>query len=469
MTVAAEEPLDLLEGYDTQPGVYDEAVTIDGLPRRSSFGGLRAVDGHAVGELATAVSGDAAREGVCFHSVGGDQAFVIDPVPRVIGADEWEGVEAGMIQRVCALNSFVADVYGPRRIVEAGVVPERVIESAEYYEPRMRGHKPPGEVWIAVAGLDVVRDHLGRFLVLEDNVRTPSGYAYAAAARRALVNHIELAPEDHPRPLDGLTSMLMATLRAVAPGDGDGDLHIVVLTDGENNSAYYEHEWIAAELGVPLVLPGQLEVRDDTVHLDGRRVDVVYRRTDADRIDTPVGKLLLEPLLAGNVGIANAFGTGVADDKLTHAYVEEMIRFYLEQEPLLPSVETFDLGEPETLERALDVFEELVIKPRGGYGGLGIIVAPHASPGDIDKARKAVQANPTEFVVQRMVMLSTHPTVVDGRLAPRHVDLRPYVFLTRDNGAQVLPGGLTRVAFDEGALVVNSSQNGGAKDTWVLP
>jgi uncharacterized circularly permuted ATP-grasp superfamily protein len=467
VTVAAEEPLDMLEGYSMQPGLYDEAVTGDGLPRRSSFGGLRAVDAHVVGDLAAAVSGDAAREGVCFHSVGGDQAFVIDPVPRVIGADEWEGVEAGVIQRVCALNAFVADVYGPRRIVEAGIVPERVIETAEYYEPQLRGLQVPGDMWIGVAGLDVVRDHLGRFLVLEDNVRTPSGYAYACAARRALATHLDLAPEDHPRPLDGLTGMLMATLRHLAPG-GD-DPRIVVLTDGEDNSAYYEHAWIAGELGVPLVVPDQLELRDSELWLDGEQVDVVYRRTDADRLDTSVGRLLLDPWRAGTLGIANAFGTGVADDKLTHAYVEDMIRFYLEQEPLLPSVKTFDLGEPETLQRALDVFEELVIKPRGGHGGLGIVVAPHAQRADIQVARDAVRANPTEFVAQRMVKLSTHPTVVNGRLAPRHVDLRPYVFLTRDNGAQVMPGGLTRVAFNEGALVVNSSQNGGAKDTWVLP
>lgn len=467
VTLAAEEPLDLLAGYATQPGLYDEAVTDDGLARRSSFAGLSAVARRPVGELAAAVSGDAAREGVCFHSVGGDQAFVIDPVPRVIGADEWASVEAGLIQRVRALNAFVADVYGSRQIVEAGIVPERVIQSAEYHEPQLRGQLVPGGVWIGVAGLDVVRDHSGSFLVLEDNVRTPSGFAYACAARRALVTHLELAPEDAPRPLDGLTDMLAATLRAVAPEDGEP--LIVVLTDGEHNSAYYEHQWIAGELGVPLVVPDQLELRDSRLWLDGEQVDVVYRRTDADRLDTAVGRMLLEPWRADTLGLANAFGTGVADDKLTHAYVEDMVRFYLGAEPLLPSVETFDLGRPEILERALDVFDELVIKPRGGYGGLGIVVAPHAERADIEQVRDAVRANPTEFVAQRMVMLSTHPTVVDGRLTPRHVDLRPYVFITRDNGAHVMPGGLTRVAFDEGALVVNSSQNGGAKDTWVLP
>jgi uncharacterized circularly permuted ATP-grasp superfamily protein len=471
MTVAAEEPLDLLEGYPAHPGLYDEAVTDGGLPRRSAVGGLRAVESHAVvGDLAAAVSGDAAAEGVCFHSVGGDQAFIIDPVPRAINAEEWDLLERGLIQRVCALNSFVADVYSKRLIVEAGIVPERVIESAEFYEPRLNGIEVPGGIWIAVAGLDVVRDHNGKFLVLEDNVRTPSGYAYACAARRALNTHLDLAPENYPRPLDGLTGMFAETLRAVAPGDGDsGDPRVVVLTDGENNSAYYEHEWIAGELGVPLLLPHQLEPRGSSLCFRGEPIDVVYRRTNADVLDTEVGLLLYEPWREGNLGIANAFGTGVADDKLTHAYVEEMIRFYLGQEPLIPSVETFDLGRPEILERALEVFDELVIKPRSGHGGVGIVVAPHAERADIDKIREAVCASPADFVAQRMVMLSTHPTVVNGRLAPRHVDLRPYVFLTRENGAQVMPGGLTRVAFDEGALVVNSSQNGGAKDTWVLP
>ncbi|HYM56785.1 MAG TPA: circularly permuted type 2 ATP-grasp protein [Solirubrobacteraceae bacterium] len=467
MTVAAEDPLDLLAGYATEPGRYDEAVTGAGLPRRPSLGALTAVGRRPVDELAAAVNADAARDGVCFHSVDGDQAFVIDPVPRVIGAGEWAPLEVGLAQRVHALNAFVADVYGPRRIVEAGVVPARVVDSAEYHEPGMHGLRPPGDIWIGLAGLDLVRDESGRFLVLEDNVRTPSGFAYACAARRALVPHLELAPADAPRPLDGLAGMLAAALRAAAPGGGDP--HAVVLTDGDQNAAYWEHEWAAGALRVPLVEPGRLELRDLRLRLDGEPVDVVYRRTNADRLDTPVGELLLGPLRAGTLGVVNSFGTGVADDKLTHAYVEDMVRFYLGEEPLLASVETFDLGRPEILERALDVFDELVIKPRGGYGGIGIVIAPHAEPSDVDAARAAVRAHPTEFVAQRMVLLSSHPTVVDGRVAPRHVDLRPFVFLTSDNDVHVLPGGLTRVAFDEGALVVNSSQNGGAKDTWVLP
>ena len=454
----AEEPLDLLADYRREPRGYDEAVDHDGRPRASHAGALRALAGHDLEALAATVDEQVAGEGVCFHSTGADEAFVIDPVPRVLDAQEWEAIEAGLCQRVRALNRFCADIYAERRIVSAGVVPERVIETAEYHEPEMQGMRPPGDVWIGVAGLDVVRGMDGRFQVLEDNVRTPSGFSYAAAARRALAAQLDVAPADAPRPLDDLPALLAGALEAAAPADGR--TRAALLTDGERNAAYYEHEWAAEALGIPLLEPDDLAARDD--------IDVVYRRTNADRLDTAVGRMLLERMRAGRIGVVNAFGTGVADDKLTHAYVEDMIRFYLDEEPLLPSVETFDLGRPEILERALDVFDELVIKPRGGYGGQGVAILPHAEPWDVEAVREAVLEDPASFVAQRMVMLSCHPTVVGGRLAPRHVDLRPYVFLGRDDAARVVPGGLTRVAFDEGALVVNSSQNGGAKDTWVL-
>jgi uncharacterized circularly permuted ATP-grasp superfamily protein len=456
--VTLAEELPPLEDYPRPSRWYDEAIDDDGAVRPAARGAMRALAGRDLEELAVAVERHGGDEGVVFHSTVGDEVFVIDPVPRVIAAGEWARIEAGLAQRVRALNAFVADVYGERRIVAEGIVPERVIESADYLEPAMQGVQPPGGVWIGVSGLDLVRDDAGRFLVLEDNVRTPSGFAYAAAARRATVAHLEVTAADCPRSLDGLPDMLRATLRAAAPCAGSP--RAVVLTDGEHNPAYYEHEWAAEALGVPLLLPGELDVGT---------VDVVYRRTNADRLDTGVGELLLEPIREGRIGVVNAFGTGVADDKLSHAYVEDMIRFYEDEEPLLPSVETFDLGRPEVLERARDVFDELVIKPRGGYGGEGIAVLPHADPPDRERVREAVRAAPHDYVAQRMVMLSTHPTVIDGRLLPRHVDLRPYVFLGTDGHVRTLPGGLTRVAFGEGSLVVNSSQNGGAKDTWVLP
>jgi uncharacterized circularly permuted ATP-grasp superfamily protein len=399
-----------------------------------------------------------ANEGVGFHSADGEEAFLIDPVPRVIDAAEWEGIEAGLAQRVRALNRFVADVYGDRRIVHEGVVPARVIDTAEYFEPEMVGVRPPGGLWIGVAGLDLVRDAEGRFLVLEDNVRTPSGCAYTVAARRALVTALDVPPGDAPRPLDVLPSLLAGTLEAAAPAEGR--TRAALLTDGETNAAFYEHRWLAETLEIPLLEPEELATRGD--------IDVVYRRTNADRLDTPVGRMLLDPMREGRIAVINAFGTGVADDKLVHAYVEDMIRFYLDEDPILPSVETFDVGRPEVLERAMDVFDELVVKPRGGYGGEGVAILPHAERSDVESVRREVLERPDDFVVQRMVVISSHPTVVDGRLASRHVDLRPFTYLGRDEEARVVPGGLTRVALDEGALVVNSSQNGGAKDTWVL-
>jgi uncharacterized circularly permuted ATP-grasp superfamily protein len=281
-----------------------------------------------------------------------------------------------------------------------------------------------------------------------------------------------------PRPLDGEIDLLADALRAAAPESARGHRapQAAVLTDGEQNSAYWEHAWLARQLGIPLVEPSELELRGDHLWLrsrglrEDRRIDVVYRRTNADRLDSDIGRLLIEPVRRGLLGLVNQYGTGVADDKLTHAYVETMIRFYLGEEPVLRSVPTYDLAQPSQLEEALDVFDQLVLKPRAGHGGVGVLIAPRASRSEIEATRAAVISDPSAWIAQRMVMLSTHPTVVEGgHFAPRHIDLRPFVFLGEGCKPRVLPGGLTRVARDEGALVVNSSQNGGAKDTWVLP
>jgi uncharacterized circularly permuted ATP-grasp superfamily protein len=469
---------DLLAGYRVSAGVYDEAFDADGRPRPWARAALEAVARADPAGLPRRVSRSLHRGGVRFSSVEGDPRFYVDPVPRVITAAEWEPVKRGLAQRVRALNAFVADVYGARRIVAEGVVPAAVIESADYYEPGMRGIEPPSGVWIGVAGLDIVRDHEGRWLVLEDNVRTPSGFAYLHATRRAILEHIDVPPSATPRRLDGEVDLLADTLRAATPESVRGHRAPLgaVLTDGEHNSAYWEHAWLSRQLAIPLVEPSELELRGGNLWLrprglrEARRIDVVYRRTNADRLDSDIGRLLIEPVRRGTLGVVNQYGTGVADDKLAHAYVEDMVRFYLREEPLLPSVPTYDLANPERLAEALDVFDELVLKPRAGHGGVGVLIAPRAERRDIEATRAAVIADPTDWIAQRMVMLSTHPTVVaGGHLAPRHIDLRPFVFLGEGATPRVLPGGLTRVARDEGALVVNSSQNGGAKDTWVLP
>jgi len=389
---------------------------------------------------ALASAATAAVENVEF----GDEPFRLDPIPRVIAAADWTRLEAGLTQRVRALDAWCADVYGERRIVRDGVVPARVIDTMDALEPELVGLSPAR--WIGIAGLDVVRAPHGRFLVLEDNVRTPSGMAYAIAARtvtESLLGAVEVVS------LDGLRAMLESVL---------GSGRAVVLTDGVENAAFWEHRRLADLLDIPLLEPPQLDLE---------AVDVVYRRTDDSALDSPVGRLLAGPWRAGRLRLVNAFGTGVADDKLAHAYVEDMVRYYLGEEPALASVRTFDIGRPEVLDEALDRLGELVIKPRSGYGGEGVVICAHAEPADVERIRADVTESPADYIAQELVALSEHATVVDGELVPRHVDLRPFVFLG-DDGASVLPGGLTRVALNEGTLVVNSSQNGGIKDTWVL-
>jgi uncharacterized circularly permuted ATP-grasp superfamily protein len=435
------------------------------------------IDGMDLEELSRAVARDARQRGVSFGSADGEQVFRIDPVPRVIDASEWLELVNGVTQRVRALELFVRDVYGDRRIVQAGVVPARCIDSARHYEPRLRDTRASRGPWITVAGLDVVRDSDGSFKVLEDNVRTPSGIAYAVATREVLQRHLARPAGLRVRSLDSAFEMLGEALRAAAPAGAGEDPLVVVLTDGEENSAFYEHETIARHLELPLVRREELSIRAGRLfaRLDGRdrAVDVVYRRTDEDRLTdhagelTPVAELLLEPVLEGTLAVANAFGTGVADDKLLHAYVEEMVRFYLSEEPLLRSVQTYDPVQSGMLDMILERMDELVIKPRSGHGGYGVVIGPHARAEDLRATAAALRSAPESFVAQETVMLSRHPTVTDGRLEPRHIDLRPFA-ISREETVQVIPGGLTRVAFERGALIVNSSQNGGSKDTWVL-
>jgi uncharacterized circularly permuted ATP-grasp superfamily protein len=381
----------------------------------------------------------------------------LDPVPRVLAAEEWDELKVGLAQRAKALSAFVADAYGPRRIVQAGVVPARVIETSERYEPQMRGVEPPGGQWVGIAGLDLVREPSGAFLVLEDNVMTPSGFGYAAAAREAVAGSLD--HREALRDYDELPALLAGAL----PGG-----YVIVLSEGPENGAYWEHEWAAAQIGAPLVRPEELRLDGDRLRHGERVVDGIYRRTDADTLHSAVGGLLAPAIRAGTVAVVNAFGTGVADDKLTHAYVEDMIRFYLGEEPRVRSVQTLDLARRDHLEQALDCIDELVIKPRSGSGGLDVLVCPHAGRDEIEARREQVRAAPDQWVAQPLVELSTHPTLIDGEPAPRHVDLRPFVFMHGPDHPRVLPGGLTRFAIDEGAIVVNSTQNGGFKDTWVL-
>jgi uncharacterized circularly permuted ATP-grasp superfamily protein len=447
----------------------------------SHFGRLlAALDEVDLRELSLSLSDDLREREVTFGATEGEdaQAFVVDPIPRVIEREEWAGLAAGLAQRVQALECFVADVYGERRIIAAGRLPWSAITSAEFFEPRIAELLPPATGrWIPIAGLDVVRDGEGPFVVLEDNLRTPSGIAYAVAAREALSGRLTVPEGMRVRSLEPVYEWLGEALRAAAPREAGDDPSVVVLTDGPSNSAYYEHRAIARRLGMALVRVADLSVRSGRLFArsdDGViPVDVVYRRTNEDRLFdaagalTTVGEVLLGPLEAQTLACVNAFGTGVADDKLVHSYVEEMVRFYLEQEPLLASVPTHDLSQPGVLEMALERISELVVKPRSGHGGIGVVVGPRADAQTLAAVSRELSAAPEQFIVQETVHLSRQPTVCGDELEPRHVDLRPFTFAI-GNRVEVFPGGLTRVALERDSLVVNSSQRGGAKDTWVL-
>ena len=451
-------------------GHYDEAFAGPGEPRGHYVDLLGALGGTDLDALEDLVTGHVRTSGVTF---GEGAQFVIDPVPRLITAPEWKELEEGLAQRVRALDAFVADVYGQRWIVQAGVVPERVLDGIGFQERDMRDVPRPPAAWIGVAALDVVRGDDGHFRVLEDNVRTPSGMAYALAARRAIAEHLPYAGRRRDIAAE-LATYLRWSIAASRPDPGEDGI-AVLLTDGPENSAYFEHRELAGLAEVKLVRPDDLVKRGERIELrDGRRVQVIYRRTNEDRLrdghdePTALGELLLDALRAGGVAVVNAFGTGVADDKAIYPYVDDMVRFYLREEPLVRSVPTFDLAEADARAEALERLDELVVKPRDGFGGSGVVIGPHATIDELHEVRSEVLRRPEGWVAQELVKLSSHPTVIDGRLVPRHVDCRPFVFYDGLR-PRALPGGLTRVALEEGELVVNSSRGGGGKDTWVLP
>ncbi len=447
---------------------YDEAFDEHGAPRPPYTSVVAHLANRDLDALAGRTRELLAERGVAFGGESG-HPFVVDPVPRIITAEEWEGLAAGLKQRVRALDAFLEDAYGDQRAVGEGIVPGHVMAGSTYFEKDLVGVRPTGGARIGLAGLDLVRDADGRFRVLEDNVRTPSGLAYAMAASDAVS---EVLGIDRPR--EQARTELCAALRRVMEASAphvDGEL--VLLTDGPGNSAYYEHATLAEIAGLTLVTPDQVRRRGDRLELgDGRRVRSVYHRTGEDALRdgsgglTPVAELLLEPLLAGELGLVNWFGNGLADDKEVYAHVDDLVRFYLGEEPLVPSVRTYDLADADQVEEVLDRAHELVVKPRDGQGGEGVVVGPAASADEVERARRELRAAPEDWIAQEVVSLSTHPTVVDGRLEPRHVDLRPFVLYDGED-VVVPPGGLSRVALAEGSMIVNSSQDGGAKATWV--
>ena len=420
-------------------------------------------------------------QGITFSLSGEERPFPLDLVPRVIPASEWATIEAGVSQRVRALEAFLADLYGGHgQALEDGIVPRALVTSSAHFHRAAYGVEPANGVRVHVAGIDLVRDADGVFKVLEDNLRTPSGISYVVENRRTMARVFpELFASHRVRPVGGYPARLLEALRASASQRRVGDPNVVVLTPGIYNSAYFEHSFLARQMGVELVEGRDLVCRDDVLYMrttEGeQRVDVVYRRVDDDfldplhfRPDSMVGcPGILNAARSGNVTIANAVGNGVADDKLMYTYVPALVEYYLGEKPLLPNVTTYRLGDPEQRAEALGRLDQLVVKPVDGSGGYGIVVGPVASDEQIEATRKAIEAAPRNFIAQDVVTLSTSPTKIGDRLRARHVDLRPFA-VNDGTKVWVVPGGLTRVALPEGSLVVNSSQGGGSKDTWVL-
>jgi len=409
-----------------------------------------------------------------------ERLIPFDVIPRILSSTEWDFLQRGLEQRVRAINLYLNDIYGPRAILKAGIVPEDLVFQNPQFRPEMNGQRVPHNIYVHIAGIDIVRVDEKTFYVLKDNARTPSGVSYMLENREIM---LRLFPDLFSRyrvaPVENYPDELLATLKSVAPTTASAEPTVVLLTPGIYNSAYFEHSFLADKLGIELVEGRDLLVKNGVVYMrttEGpKRVDVIYRRVDDDFLDPlafrPDSALglpgLMSAYLAGHVTLANAVGTGVADDKAVYSYMPEIVKFYLAEEPILNNVPTWRCREPEHLSYVLDHLPELVVKIVHGSGGYGMLVGPAASKAEIATFRSRIEANPSNYIAQPTLALSTCPTLVDKGVAPRHIDLRPFVLTGRDQ-IRIVPGGLTRVALQNGSLVVNSSQGGGTKDTWVL-
>ncbi len=480
----------LSQAYSPPEGLYDEMFTPAAEIRPHCMGPARRLLGMTPDQLA-ALRTEAERlllhQGVTFN-VYGEQAgieriFPFDVMPRIIDHDTWAKLEAGLIQRVKALNAFVADVYREGHILKDGLIPRDLILDSAQYRRGAVGLTPPMDVFITVAGIDLIRGDDGVFRVLEDNVRTPLGVSYALENRRLMARLMpEVIRTSGVRPIENYAADLLASLTELA-SERFSNPTVALLTPGPFNSAFFEHVFLSQQMGIELVEGQDLTCKDHklwmkTVH-GFKRVHVLYRRIDDDFLDPvvfrPDSQLgvagLTAALRAGNAIVANGIGTGIADDKAVYAYTPDMIRYYLGEQPLLPIVETYLLRDPDVRARVLRDLDQYVIKPTGASGGYGVVIGPKATDRQLAELRQHIERDPRSYIAQPPVKLSVHPTVVEGAdgrpaLAPRHIDLRPFVLLGRS--PRVLAGGLTRVALREGSLIVNSSQGGGSKDTWVL-
>ncbi len=476
-----------LTTYDPEESRYfDEIFSGPGKVRpgfEALMQGLAALGSEAVLRRQKAAEQSFLQAGITFTLRADDgedseRIFPFDIIPRVIGGAEWDGIERGIVQRLTALNHFLSDVYGERKCVRDGIIPEYLIESCPDYRQACRGLRPPRGIWCHISGTDLVRDENGEFMVLEDNVRCPSGVSYVLENRHVLKRTFPRIFEQMSiRPVDDYPVRLLEMLRYLA-SDRTEKPHVVVLTPGRFNSAYFEHAFLAQQMGVELVQSDDLLVKDDFVYMRTtaglERVDVIYRRVSDDFMDpevfNPDSMLgvpgIMRAYAKGNVAMANAPGTGVADDKAVYAYVERFIRYYLSEEPILKNVRTYLCSEDDDRAYVIEHIHELVVKATDGAGGYGMLIGPHSTKAEQDEFRRRVEENPRGYIAQPTLSLSRVPTLIDSACEPRHVDLRP--FALHGENIYVQPGGLTRVALRRGSLVVNSSQGGGSKDTWVL-
>jgi uncharacterized circularly permuted ATP-grasp superfamily protein len=470
--------------YDLE-GFFDEAFHAPGEPRRSAqmlIQRLEMLGAEEIAKRQRAAERALLHLGITFNvygnGAGTEKIFPFDVLPRIVEAEEWQRVEAGLVQRVTALNRFVADVYGAQEVVRDGVVPAHVIESARSYRPACRGLRPPHDVWCHISGIDLVRDRDGALYVLEDNVRCPSGVSYVLTNRQVLKQTFpQVFEASRVRAVDDYPSRLLDMLQGVA-ADCARTPTVVVLTPGLYNSAYFEHAYLAHRMGVELVEGRDLVVSDRRVYMRTTRglapVDVIYRRIDDDfldpeafREDSALGVPgLMDAYKAGRVALVNAPGTGVADDKVIYGYVPRLVEYYLGEKAILNNVPTYMCWDAKDRKYVLSHLAELVVKAANESGGYGMLIGPHATAEERAEFARRIEENPRNYIAQPTLGLSRSPVVVDGRLEGRHVDLRPFVLYGRE--VYVMPGGLTRVALRKGSLVVNSSQGGGSKDTWVL-
>jgi len=467
---------------------YDEMWAAPGKVRGHYRGLLKRISelgGEELRRRAALASQAFLEQGVTFtvysDNEGTERIMPFDPIPRIIPATEWAHLEKGLTQRITALNLFLKDIYHDQRIVKEGIVPREVVESAKHFRPEMVGYDVPGDVYIHICGTDLIRDAKGEYLVLEDNGRCPSGVSYVLENREVMKRVFpRLFSQQTVRPVGHYGQELLNVLQFVAPRNcpTPDKPTVVLLTPGIFNSAYFEHSFLARSMGIEIVVGADLVVNNDVVYMKTtkglQRVDVIYRRLDDDFLDPEVFRKdsvlgvpgIMRAYGKGNVSLANAIGTGIADDKVMYYFVPKMVKFYLGEEPVLPNVPTY-LSMFETDRKyILENIEQLVVKSANESGGYGMLIGPHATKAEHEKFRQAILADPRNYIAQPTISLSRSPSVCDGAIEGRHIDLRPYIL--SGEKITIIPGGLTRVAMRKGSLVVNSSQGGGSKDTWVV-